>query len=143
MSAPFAVQRIDHVVLRAVRLERLVAFYSNVLGCNVERTLPELELIQLRAGACLIDLVSTSGPLGKAGGDPPDPVDGHNLDHVCLRVEPFDPEQIRAHLARHGIEGSAVKIVYGAEGFGPSIYLADPEGNTVELKGPAVEPTAT
>ena len=28
---------------------------------------------------------------------------------------------------------------YGADGQGPSMYLSDPEGNTVELKGPPDE----
>ena len=53
-----------------------------------------------------------------------------------LRVEPFDEAAIRAELAHHGVAAGAVELRYGAEGEGPSIYLADPEGNVVELKGP-------
>jgi catechol 2,3-dioxygenase-like lactoylglutathione lyase family enzyme len=136
VTAPFVVARIDHLVLRARKLERLVSFYANVLGCEVERTVEDAQLVQLRAGSCLIDVVAVQGPLGKAGGDPPDLVDGHNLDHFCLRVDPFDPDRIRAHLGAHGIRASEVRTVYGAEGYGPSIYFDDPEGNTVELKGP-------
>ena len=54
--------------------------------------------------------------------------------------EPFDPAAIRARLAPFGIEPGEVVDRYGAEGTGPSIYFDDPEGNQVELKGPATTP---
>lgn len=128
------ISHLDHVVLRARDAGKLVAFYREVLGCSVEREL-DIGLVQLRAGAALIDIVAADSELGRRGGPPPDA--GRNLDHFCLRVEPFDEDAIRAQLAAHGVEGTDVMEVYGAEGFGPSIYLQDPEGNTVELKGPA------
>jgi catechol 2,3-dioxygenase-like lactoylglutathione lyase family enzyme len=84
----------------------------------------------------MIDLITVDGTLGKAGGAPPGP-EGRNLDHLCLRVEPFDQEAIVAHLKRHGVEVGEIRRRYGAEGNGISIYLQDPEGNTVELKGPS------
>jgi glyoxylase I family protein len=126
---------IDHVVLRVVDLEAMLHFYCEVLGCAVERRQAEIGLVQLRAGASLIDFVSVSGPLGLEGGAAPG-VGGRNMDHVCLRVEPFDPTVIAAHLARCGVAVGEVARRYGAEGFGPSVYLTDPEGNAVELKGP-------
>src|SRR5204862_293517 len=49
---------------------------------------------------------------------------------------PCDEPAIRAHLRQHGVEAGPVEPRYGAEGEGPSIYLSDPEGNVVELKGP-------
>lgn len=134
---PFALQRLDHVVLRARDSARLIAFYRDVLGCRVEREVAELGLTQLRAGEALIDIVGADGELGQAGGAAPQAGSGHNVDHVCLRVEPFEPDRIARHLERHGIAASGVRRVYGAEGFGPSLYLDDPEGNTLELKGPA------
>lgn len=134
---PFQPQHLDHVVLRARDSRRLIHFYQSVLGCMVEREAPELGLTQLRAGASLIDIVAVDSQLGHQGGAAPAADGGHNVDHLCLRVEPFDPEAIHGHLAQHGAAGSAVRHVYGAEGFGPSIYVDDPEGNTVELKGPA------
>lgn len=130
----FAIARLDHLVLRARDADTLARFYCNVLGCTVERTL-DIGLIQLRAGDSLIDIVSADSELGRRAGPPPG--DGPNLDHFCLRIDPFNERAIRAQLERHGVEGSEVMEVYGAEGFGPSIYLRDPEGNTVELKGPA------
>ena len=135
--APFALEHIDHVVLRARDSDRLARFYCDVLGCRREREVAELGLLQLRAGASLIDIVAAGGTLGRAGGAAPSPGAGHNVDHVCLRVVPFDAEAISGHLRRHGASPSEVRQVYGAEGFGPSIYVDDPEGNTVELKGPA------
>lgn len=136
-AVPFQLERIDHVVLRARDSDALVRFYRDVLGCTVEREAAELGLIQLRAGACLIDVVAAAGPLGRAGGAAPAASSGHNVDHVCLRVTPFEPEALSAHLKRHGCEPSEARQVYGAEGRGPSIYVDDPEGNTLELKGPS------
>jgi len=129
------VREIDHLVLRVVDLERMLAFYCGVLGCIEERRIDGLGLVQLRAGESMIDLVPVDGQLGRAGGAAPGR-EGRNLDHFCLRVEPFDDAAIRAELARHGIEPGPTEQRYGAQGSGPSIYLDDPEGNTVELKGP-------
>lgn len=130
------ISAIDHVVLRCHDIERMIAFYCNVLGCEVERENARLGLWQLRAGSALIDLVSVDGKLGKEGGAGP-ASEGRNMDHFCVRVDDFDGERITTWLSDHGIEAGEVVSRYGAEGSGPSIYLDDPEGNTVELKGPA------
>ena len=126
---------LDHVVLRVADLERALGFYRDLLGCPEERRIEELGLVQLRAGTALIDLVPVDGALGRMGGAGPG-AEGHNVDHFCLRVDPWDPAAIRAELEAAGHAPSAVRRVYGAEGYGPSIYVDDPDGNTVELKGP-------
>ena len=126
---------IDHVVLRVVDPDAMLRFYCDVLGCIVERRRDAIGLIQLRAGRSLVDLVPVNSQLGAAGGAAPGP-EGRNLDHFCFRVAPFDVDAIRSHLAAHGIEAGPVESRYGADGLGPSIYLTDPEGNVVELKGP-------
>ncbi len=131
----FQVLGLDHVVFRVSDIERSLAFYRDVLGCALERSLPDFGLYQLRAGRSLIDLVPVESELGRMGGAPPGE-DARNVAHVALRIEPFDPEALRAHLAGHGIEMGEVARRYGAEGQGPSIYIEDPDGNTVELKGP-------
>jgi glyoxylase I family protein len=131
--APIQVLRIDHVVLRVRDLERALAFYSGVLGCAVERRLDDLGLVQLRAGDALIDLVPVDGPLGRAGGAPPGS-DGRNVDHVALRVKTPDPDALHAELERRGLEPSPLERRYGAEGYGRSLYLKDPDGNTIELR---------
>ncbi len=131
----FRILRLDHLVLRVADVPRVLAFYRDVLGCPVEKIQEGLGLYQLRAGDSLIDLVDLAGPLGKAGGRGPG-AEGRNLDHLCLRIEPFDEPALRAYLAGHGIDVGESGSRYGAEGEGPSIYISDPEGNVVELKGP-------
>ena len=129
------VREIDHLVLRVVDLDRMLRFYCDALGCTVQRRQDDIGLVQLRAGRSMVDLVPVDGKLGRAGGAAPGR-EGRNVDHVCFRVEPFDEGAIRAHLASLDIDAGPTASRFGAEGEGPSIYLADPEGNVVELKGP-------
>ena len=127
---------LDHIVIRGVDAERMVDFYCGALGCRLEKYREDLGLYHLRAGRSLIDFVSISGKLGREGGGPPER-NGRNMDHFCLRIDSFDEPTLRIHFKAHGIELGEVQNNYGAEGDGPSFYLTDPEGNTVELKGPA------
>ncbi|MSP90025.1 MAG: VOC family protein [Alphaproteobacteria bacterium] len=134
------IKAIDHVVLRVAEMERSIRFYCEVLGCTVERRRPDLGLIHLRAGLALIDLVNLDGPLGLKGGagaDPGPARGGRNMDHLCLQIDPFDADAMAAHLRAHGVEPAVPAPRFGAEGTGPSIYINDPDGNVVELKGPA------
>lgn len=128
-------REIDHLVLRVVDLDKMLRFYCGVLGCTIERRQDSIGLVQLRAGRSLVDLVPVDGQLGSAGGAPPGK-EGRNLDHFCFRVEPFDEAVIRRHLEANNVEAGALASRNGAEGEGPSIYITDPEGNVVELKGP-------
>jgi len=127
---------IDHVVLRVRDPDAARRFYCDVLGAALVAYRPELGLTHLRAGAAMIDLVAVDGVLGRAGGAAPGK-EGRNLDHLCLRVEPFDEAAVVEHLHRCGVEVGEVRRRFGAEGNGVSIYVRDPEGNTVELKGPS------
>jgi glyoxylase I family protein len=162
--AAFEILGLDHIVLRVKDLQRLTRFYCEVIGCSVERERPELGLIQLRAGVSLIDLVSVDGELGRkdrrAGlgaaeredaqaADPSAEIsrdkrsqagapgmEGRNMDHLCLRIEPFDQSALVAHLISNGVGVGGIKTRFGADGYGPSLYISDPEGNVIELKGP-------
>ncbi len=127
----FAIKGLDHVVLRVAGLDRAIRFYCEVLGCTEERRVESIDLVQLRAGAALIDLILAAGApaTGPASGRA-------NMDHFALRIEPFEEAALRAHLKSHGVEAGEVATRYGAEGRGPSLYIQDPDGNTVELKGP-------
>ena len=134
---PFSVQRIDHLVFRVRDLQTSVAFYSAVLGCEAVRTRDDLGLVHLRAGASVIDLISVDGKLGRIGGAGPG-VGGRNVDHLCLRIEPFIEEALTLHLKQHGIVPHAkASTNFGAEGEGISLYFDDPDGNVIELKGAA------
>ena len=134
-AAPFHVQRIDHVVFRVVDLARAEDFYRLVLGCEVAKRRDDLGLLHLRAGTSMIDLVAIDGPLGQRS-NRANEATFRNVDHLCLRIEPFDEASIVAHLAAHGItpHGPASHN-YGAEGDGPSLYFDDLDDNTIELKG--------
>lgn len=129
------IAEIDHVVLRAIDMAAMQRFYCEVLGCSVERRQDGIGLVQLRAGASLIDLVSIEGKLGRQGGPAPGS-EGHNMDHLCLRVENYDEAAILAYLEAHDVRIGELGSRYGAQGEGPSIYLYDPQGNMIELKGP-------
>lgn len=127
------VQSIDHVVLRTTDLSAMLHFYQRVLGCPIERTLPDLGLTQLRAGESIIDLVVVDSELGQLGGKAPQQ-DGRNLDHFCLQVAAFDEQELVDYLNQYDIEVTEFAERYGAQGFGRSAYIEDPEGNVVELK---------
>ena len=131
---PINIQLIDHVVIRVQNLVRMIDFYCDVLGCRLEQGPGKNGLAQLRAGDSLIDLVDAEGPLGRQGGGRPHH-EGGNMDHVCLQVQPWDADAISAHLKKHDVEVGDVVTRYGALGSGPSLYIKDPEGNRVELKG--------
>lgn len=133
---PFSLRGLDHIVLRVRDLEASLRFYRDVLGCTLDKVQENIGLWQVRAGASLIDLVPLDGVLGSIGGAGPGK-EGRNVDHFALQVTPFDEAAIRAHLAAHNVTITDSGRRYGAEGSGPSIYVADPDGNVVELKGPA------
>jgi catechol 2,3-dioxygenase-like lactoylglutathione lyase family enzyme len=125
-ASALRVKGLDHVVLRVADIDRSIAFYEEVLGLHVERRLAEIGLVQLRAGSAMIDLVPRTE----------DEDMGRNMDHYAVRIEAMDVPALTAHLKRHGIDAGEVRRRYGAEGYGSSIYITDPDGNTVELKGP-------
>lgn len=133
---PFEIAQIDHVVIRVRDIQSMLRFYLDVVGCSVEREIDSIGLYQLRAGASLIDLVDANGEIGKQGGEPPQPTGG-NMDHLCVRVDPWDADAIQQYLKDAGAAPGDVEQRNGAEGEGPSIYFDDPEGNTIEFKGPA------
>jgi len=132
---PFTLKQIDHVVLRIADLNRSLHFYRDVLGCTLDKVQDTIGLWQVRAGSSLIDLIPLDGALGRIGGTAPGK-EGRNLDHFAIQITPFDEPAIRAYLAAHGVAVADSGSRYGAQGDGPSIYVLDPDGNTVELKGP-------
>lgn len=133
-TRPFSLGRLDHIVLRTPDPASLIGFYVDVLGTTVEREVPEFHLTQLRAGQSLIDIIGVESPLAAP--------DSRNVDHFCLSIIPWDEPALAEYLRSRGLEVEESGIRYGAEGNGPSIYIKDPEGNVVELKGPPLESSA-
>src|SRR4029079_18667493 len=105
----FHVERIDHVVLRVRDLPGMVRFYEQALGFKVERTLERLSLVQMRAGASMLDLVKGERP-----------ATGGNMDHLCFRIEPFDRPSIESRLSPLGITVGGTVQGYCEEGHGCS-----------------------
>jgi glyoxylase I family protein len=128
------IKQLDHLVIRVRDLEAMVRFYCEVVGCALDKRIDELGLAHLRAGHSMIDLISVDGKLGQMGGMAPQ-LEGHNMDHLCLRIEPFNLQDLLSHLEKYGVEASDLQHNYGAEGYGPSIYIKDLEGNLIEFKG--------
>ena len=136
-GVPFTIERLDHLVLRTENIEGLREFYLG-LGCTVVRDLTEtIGLLQLRLGASMLDLVDVHGQLGQTGGAAPGRI-GRNLDHFAVRVEPFDLDRILDFCRRMDITATpASQLLLGADGHGQAVFLEDPDGNRIELKGPA------
>jgi glyoxylase I family protein len=125
---------IDHIVLRTTKLDEMIKFYREVLGCTIERQTPKnTGLTQLRAGNALIDLVTVNSKLGAMGGGAPTQTE-RNVDHFCLQIKPMSEQEIINHLENSGVEIGEFASRYGAQGFGNSIYIEDPERNVVELR---------
>lgn len=133
-ARPFSLRGLDHIVLRTPHPAKLIEFYVDVLGATVEREVTQFHLTQLRAGQSLIDIIGVESPLAAP--------DSRNVDHFCLSIIPWDEPALADYLRSRGLEVEESGIRYGAEGNGPSIYIKDPEGNVVELKGPPLESSA-
>lgn len=131
---PFALEGIDHILLLVQGMAPAVKFYTNVLGCTVEERLPEYGMLQLQAGHALIDLVDVAAP--EAAWAVPPVAGGRNLDHLCLALGRHDEAALRRHLARHRVEIIEEGTHAGSRGESLSLYVRDPSGNVIELKGP-------
>jgi glyoxylase I family protein len=128
MGIPARFLGIDHMVFRVTSVERTVAFYEDILGLRVERIFDKIGLHQVRCGRNLIDLV------GVKPGDVLPPPEQRGIEHLCLSVE-ADLDELIAYLERKGFPIFMGPMeVYGARGFGTSVYLRDPDGYEIELK---------
>ena len=115
---------LDHVVLNVADVERSLAFYCGELGLAPERVEEwrrgEIFFPSVRVDAhTIIDLLAT-------------PRTGENADHLCLVVEPVDLEAVKASGRFEVVDGPDIR--FGARGNGTSLYVKDPDGNTVELR---------
>lgn len=125
---PFRFHGLDHVVLQIADVERSLAFYVDALGLALERVIEDLGIYQLRCGRHLIDLQVL--PAGETLAPKP----GRGMEHLCLLLA-GDTATMLPWLARHDVPilWGPVEL-YGADGFGTSIYVCDPDDHTIELK---------
>lgn len=115
---------IDHVVLGCADVEESVRWYTEMLGCEPVRLEEwrrgEAPFVSVRLNdEQIIDLV------------PQDPVQ-HQIDHVCLVVEPTDLEALVESGALK-VEGGPLRL-FGARGLGWGVYVRDPSGHLLELR---------
>lgn len=135
---PFTLTGLDHVVFLVDDMAKALTFYHEVLGCQPGYSYPALGMEQVWVGSALIVLWDTTHPGAKAAVPPVQ--GGRNVDHVCIATSPFDHDALRAHLAAHGVEIEREAMHGGARGMGHSVYVLDPFGNKLEIKGPAEYP---
>ncbi len=130
------ITKLDHVVLRVADIEKSIHFYREILGCPEKRISDGL--YQYQAGTSMIDLVPIDSDIGQRSGYGP-PEAERNVDHFALTLGEFDEEAIVAYLEKNGVTVERSGRRFGAQGYGPSVYFQDPDGNFVELKGPSEE----
>jgi len=131
---PFEIAGIDHLLVLVEGMGRALAFYEGVLGCEVDERLPEYAMVVLRAGASKIDLADIADERGAWAR--PEVYGGRNVDHFCLALRTSDEAALRAHLAAHRVTIVEEQLSAEAGGDRLSLYIRDPDGNVVELKGP-------
>ena len=134
---PIHITQLDHIVMRVANIEKSICFYRDILGCPEKRI--SNGLYQYQAGASMIDLVPiTSDTSRRSGSESTEAC--RNVDHFALTLAEFDEEAIVTYLEVNGVKVERSGHRFGAQGFGPSVYFRDPDGNLIELKGPAEEP---
>ena len=115
---------LDHVVLNVADVERSLAFYCGELGLAPERV-DEWRRGEILFPSVRVDARTINDLLAV-------PRTGENADHLCLVVEPLDLDALKASGRFEVVDGPATR--FGARGNGTSLYVKDPDGNTVELR---------
>lgn len=112
----------DHVVFNTTDIERAIAWYCSELGLEPVRVdewrRGEVLFPSVRVNAqTIIDLF-------------PAERSGENVNHICLVIEPADLDA----LAQQFPGARRADGLFGAQGFASSLYVTDPDGNTIELR---------
>ncbi|MYR42202.1 VOC family protein [Streptomyces sp. SID5910] len=117
----------DHLVLNVADVERSLAFYTGPLG------LEPVRVEEWRAGKAPFPSVRVSADtIIDLVGAPADGPRGSNVDHICLVVEPLDWQQVVDSGEFTVLDGPGKR--FGARGTAVSLYVEDPDGNSVELR---------
>ncbi len=123
--------------MRVTNIEKSIHFYRDILGCPEKRI--SNGLYQYQAGASMIDLVPIKEALSQNSDYRPTET-CRNVAPFALTLAEFDEEAIVTYLEANDIKVERSGRRFGAQGYGPSVYFKDPDGNFIELKGPADEP---
>ena len=121
------IERIDHLNITVADIDRSIAFYKKVLGM-------EAEMIGEGRAALLfgqqkIHLDLASGPMAPKG---PEAAEKRMPAHICFVTE-APVSEIAAHLAECGVPVRMQGPRAGAIGTIQSVYIDDPDGNSVEI----------
>lgn len=122
--------------MRVANIKKSIRFYRDILGCPEKRI--SNGLYQYQAGTSMIDLVPIKSDAGRKSGYAPTET-CRNVDHFALTLAEFDEEAIVRYLEANDVKVERSGRRFGAQGYGPSVYFKDPDGNFIELKGPAEE----
>jgi catechol 2,3-dioxygenase-like lactoylglutathione lyase family enzyme len=120
---------LDHVVLRCADIEASLAFYCDVLGCEPDRV-EEWRRGETFFPSARIDATTLIDLFPAPPGWDPQAAHEPNMEHFCLVIEPADLDA----LAEQFPGSTRADGLYGAQGLASSLYVHDPDGNTVELR---------
>ncbi|PRY94963.1 catechol 2,3-dioxygenase-like lactoylglutathione lyase family enzyme [Hasllibacter halocynthiae] len=134
---PFTPAGLDHVVLWVDDMGDAFRFYVDVLGCRPAWSFPDIAMEHLWFGPMVIGLWDRHAPEAAYAAPPSR---GENAHHLALAVNGVTDDALRAHLAAHRVPVVKEVRQVGARGMGLALYVRDPSGNLLELKGPPSQP---
>jgi catechol 2,3-dioxygenase-like lactoylglutathione lyase family enzyme len=120
------VTELDHVVINCADVERSLAWYRDRLGLTPVRAAEwrsgEVPFPSVRVNEhTIIDLFASDRS-------------GVNVDHVCLVVDGADLHALAASESFDVVGDGPIDGLFGARGTATSLYVRDPDGNTIELR---------
>ena len=120
----------DHLVINTRDVDRAIEFYRDVLGLEILRE------EEFRAGKVgFVSVRVTDETIIDVRPSASDQPFVKNVDHICVRLAPTDLMRVKDELRARGLETQdEVNTRWGAQGYGESLYVDDPEGQTIELK---------
>jgi glyoxylase I family protein len=122
---------LDHANLHVRDVEASLRFYAGTLGLTDSTVMDRDDqgrpsFVQLRVGQQLVFL--RQRPDYRAPAD----ARQRGLNHICLRIEPTDPERLQEALRARGIVVRGTRVGRNPPTF--SVYVEDPDGHGVELE---------
>jgi catechol 2,3-dioxygenase-like lactoylglutathione lyase family enzyme len=122
---------LDHANLHVRDVEASLRFYTGTLGLNDYTVMDRDDqgrpsFVQFRVGQQLVFLMQRPDYTAPAD------VRQRGLNHICLRIEPTDPERLQEALRARGTIVRGTRVGHNPPTF--SVYIEDPDGHGVELE---------